>query len=271
MDDARELVEAGRLDEAISTLGQALKAKPTDQGLRTWLFELLCFSGDLDRAARQLEVLGGTGDPGTDMAVQVYRDLVGAERARRAVFQGDGLPKFLVEPPPHVERHLVALKRMVMGAPDAAELLAEAEEQAPAISGQARDVTFTSFRDADDRVGPILEVFLGPDYVWVPFSVIERLQVSEPRRLRDLMWAHARIEAYGQQPGDIFIPALYPDSHLQANAQVKLGRVTEWRESPPGVVVASGQRVFMGDGNEFPLFELRDLRLSPDSGGVTPA
>jgi len=271
MDDVKQLMDDGRLDDAIAALGLAVKAKPTDGGLRTWLFELLCFSGDLDRAARQLDVLGSSGNPGTDFAVQVYRDLLNAERARRAVFHGEGLPKFLVEPPPHVERHLIAVKRAVAGAPDAADLLAEAETMAPDIGGRAGDATFATFRDADDRVGPILEVFLGPDYVWVPFSVIERLQVSEPRRLRDLMWAHARIEAYGQQPGDIFVPALYPDSHLQASTQVKLGRVTEWRESPPGVVTASGQRVFMGDGNEFPLFELRDLRLSPDSGGVTPA
>jgi len=269
MDDVKQLMDDGRLDDAIAALGLAVKAKPTDGGLRTWLFELLCFSGDLDRAARQLDVLGSSGNPGTDFAVQVYQDLLSAERARRAVFHGEGLPKFLVEPPPHVERHLIAVKRAVAGAPDAADLLAEAEAMAPDIGGRAGDTTFASFRDADGRLGPILEVFHGSEYVWVPLSAVETLQVSAPERLRDLVWAHARIEAYGEGPGDIFVPVLYPDTHQQANAQVKLGRMTEWRESPPGVVVAAGQRVFFGGDHEFPLLELRDLRLSPVSGGVT--
>ena len=57
---AKELFQAGRIDEAIETLGIELRSNPTDAQRRTFLFELLCFAGNYDRAEKQLDVLGST-------------------------------------------------------------------------------------------------------------------------------------------------------------------------------------------------------------------
>src|ERR1700680_3766466 len=104
--NAKALFEAGRLADALQELNQAVKAHPSDAGLRTFLFELLCFQGALDRAAKQLAVISTQSDcAGIELALQVYRSLLAAEEQRRAVFHGDALPKFVTPPRAHIERY----------------------------------------------------------------------------------------------------------------------------------------------------------------------
>ena len=47
---AQSLFQAGRLDDAIGALSAELRDNPTDAQRRTFLFELLCFAGNYDRA-----------------------------------------------------------------------------------------------------------------------------------------------------------------------------------------------------------------------------
>jgi len=56
---ATDLFQAGRLDEAVLALGVELRRDPTDSKRRTFLFELLCFSGEYDRAEKQTRYSGG--------------------------------------------------------------------------------------------------------------------------------------------------------------------------------------------------------------------
>ena len=53
----QELYQAGRLSDAIKALSAELRDNPTDPRRRTFLFELLCFAGEYERADKQLEVL----------------------------------------------------------------------------------------------------------------------------------------------------------------------------------------------------------------------
>ena len=55
--NAKELFQAGRLDEAIQALGAELRDNPADARRRTFLFELLCFAGEFDRAEKHLDIL----------------------------------------------------------------------------------------------------------------------------------------------------------------------------------------------------------------------
>ena len=54
---ARELYQAGKLDEAVQALIAELRDNPGDTKRRTFLFELLCFAGNFDRAEKQLDIL----------------------------------------------------------------------------------------------------------------------------------------------------------------------------------------------------------------------
>ena len=52
---AQQLYQAGKLDEAIETLGAEVRDNPTDTQRRAFLFELLRFAGKYDRAEKQRE------------------------------------------------------------------------------------------------------------------------------------------------------------------------------------------------------------------------
>jgi type VI secretion system protein ImpE len=258
----RELLNAGHLGQAIQELTQQVKARPTDTSLRVFLFELLSFEGAWDRADKQLDVIATQADGAVaELAVQVYRDLIAAERVRRAVFHGDALPKFLLSPPSYIDQSVLLVKKMVAAPKEAVALLPAAEELYPALAGRFGDSLFSTFRDADDRLAPVLEVFHGADYVWLPLEQIGRLQVSEPKSLRDLLWARAKVETYEQSVGDVFVPALYVDTHTHADDQVRLGRMTNWQAIEDQLVCGAGQRVFLVDHEERSLLELRDVQF----------
>jgi type VI secretion system protein ImpE len=262
MTGAKKLFDQGRLGEAVEELTKALREKPLDGHARVFLFELLCFQGAFERAAKQLEIIAAQSrDANTELAIQVYRDLAASEVARLAVFHGKGLPKFLAPPPPYVEQYVMLVKQMADGAGDVGEQLGKAEDATPAIAGRAGERAFAGFRDADDRVAPVLEVFSGGEYLWVPFEQITRLRIIEPKRLRELVWAPATLEACGQDPRDVFLPVLYVDSWLGHRDEVKLGKMTVWDAIKDQVVVGAGQRVFLLDDQDASLLELGEVEF----------
>jgi len=59
--NSRQLFDAGKLNPAIEALSTELRDNPTDTQRRTFLFELLCFAGNYDRAEKQLDVLAAGG------------------------------------------------------------------------------------------------------------------------------------------------------------------------------------------------------------------
>jgi type VI secretion system protein ImpE len=265
VEDARGLLDAGRLDEAVLALNDAVRSRPADIHNRVLLFELLCFQGSLDRAAKQLDVISSQSDAGTELAIDVYRGLLAAEAARRSVFHGEGLPKFVAPPGEHIEQYALLLKAIDPWGDDTGTRLEDAEDRTPTVGGQRQGKPFSSFRDADDRVAGVIEVFHGADYLWVPIDQVTRLEITPPRKLRELMWAQAKLQVGEQRIGDVFVPALYVDSYLHSNGEVKLGRVTEWEALHDAMVVGAGRRTFLIDGEEVGLFELGDVIFAPPS------
>ena len=112
---------------------------------------------------------------------------------------------------------------------------------------------------------------MGPTIFWVPISQIVRLEVAPPKRLRELIWAQARMEVTGQPMGDVFVPALYVDSYKHADEQIKLGRLTDWEALGDRMVVGSGQRLFLVDGEEVTLLALGKGQLRGSSPAAAPA
>ena len=92
--DATQLFKAGKLTEAVDAQLAVVKARPIDQGARLFLFELVAFSGDLDRAQRQIDALQPE-EPEIVMAVSDYRKVVDAEQAAPAGVQHEAQPGFL--------------------------------------------------------------------------------------------------------------------------------------------------------------------------------
>src|SRR5579863_9059892 len=95
---AKELYRAGKLDEAIQSLNQELRNNPTDVAQRTFLFELLSFAGEYERAEKQLDLLGDQNQDAM-LASLLYRGALNAERTRQDMFQEGKLAPPILDPP----------------------------------------------------------------------------------------------------------------------------------------------------------------------------
>jgi type VI secretion system protein ImpE len=261
MATAKELVDRGDLAGALETLIQEVKASPADTTRRTFLFELLCFAGEWDRAEKQLEVIGHQSTK-AEIGVQAYHQNIAGERARRRVFSTGEHPQFITSATDEVSLQLMALAKLkendVAGAREA---LNQAEEQRPALAGSIDGTPFEDFRDADDRVGSVLEIFMQERYVWLPFAHIKRLEIAPPAQLRDLLWARIRIETVSGLNGEAFVPVVYAGSESHSDDRVKLGRVTEWKDIGNDLVVPAGMRLFLVDGEDRGLFESKVIKF----------
>ncbi|MFO0698095.1 MAG: type VI secretion system accessory protein TagJ [Nitrospira sp.] len=259
---AKELLDANQLSAAILELNQAVKHHPTDIRIRTFLFELLCFDGAHERAARQLDVLGAQ-DEQAGIGVEVYRKLLQADGARRTWLSGGAGPAFMADPPEHVKERLTAMVSLSRGdVQQAIEAIARANSATPPISGTLNGQGFRTFADSDDRFGPVLELFVNGAYMWLPLEQIKTLVLPRPHFLRDLLWVPAQLECHDGQQGDVFLPALYSRSEIDENEQVRLGRLTEWIDLGEGLVGGRGLKTFLVDDVECSVLEIQELHIN---------
>jgi type VI secretion system protein ImpE len=256
--NASELYKAGHLQQAIEAQIQEVKANPADHARRIFLFELLCFSGDLERARRQIDAVKYD-ESERDMAALSYRKLLDAETSRRKLFAEGVAPEILGEESPHIKLRLEAAGHLRLGrSADAAALLAEADEATPPMVGKFNGKPFQTFRDADDLFSGVLEVMANGKYFWIGLEHVVSVTMNPPRFPRDLLFAPARLEL-AAETGEVFLPALYPGSHEQSDDQFRLGRMTDWTAPEAGPVRGVGARMFLVDDDAVTLHEWREL------------
>ena len=261
MPTTRELTQAGELQAAIQQLTSEVKVNPTDVQRRTFLFELLCFAGEWDRAERQLDVIGQQSAK-TEVGVQVYRNNIKAERDRSRLFSDGLAPHFLLEPPAYVDLHLNAVNRLREGnTAEARQTLDRAEEERPAMTGKIDGEPFLDLRDYNDLIGPVLELIVRDKYTWLPFQQIEAIEIKPPLQLRHLMWAEARIQTTDGTVGEMFIPTLYEGTCNHKSDQVKLGRMTEWEKIGEELSRPYGLRLFLIDDEDKAMLEVRNIQF----------
>jgi len=225
------LLREGRLSDAIQAAGAQLRDDPANVKLRTFLFELLCFAGEFERAEKHLSLLS-EGNKEREVGAMLYHAAIHAEQMRSEMFLKDEWP----------------------GSPD---------EPQP-IQGVLNGTPFSSIEDADPRIGPRLEVFAAGNYLWIPFDAVESLKIEAPKRLRDLLWTPALIKTgpnfQNFELGEVLLPALAPKSAGHADEEVRLGRKTVW-DIENEIEVPYGQKSFLVDGEEIPFLEIRSLTI----------
>jgi type VI secretion system protein ImpE len=259
--NASDLFRSGKLQEAIDAQGKAVKADPMNPEQRLFLFDLLAFAGDLERARLQIEAVN-YGEVMHDLAVHMYRQLLDAEEWRRRVFRDGVPPLFLAEPPEHVRLRLETVQYWHDNQHEKARhTIQKAAACSRAVAGELNGKPFTALRDADDLFGPVLEVMEPNKYSWVPLEQIKSLTVKELRYRRDLIWLPVYLEVVNGPHADVFLPVLYPGSHEADDDQVKLGRVTRFVGPDEGPVRGLGAHDFDVDGNPICLVEWRQLTI----------
>jgi type VI secretion system protein ImpE len=267
--NAKEHLDRGELTAAIQALNEEVRAKPADLHLRTFLFELHCYAGDFARAEKQLDVIRNQGS-GIEWqnGVSVYQDLLDAEKSRARLFAEAGRPRFVFAPPGEVLAHLEALELIRSNRQDEARAVLErAAAAAPPVRGTAGEAPFEGFRDADDVLAPVLEVYTATGYYWIPWVHIQYLEVPPPRNLRDLLWSPAKLATFDGQVGEVFLPSLYPFSSSHPDQQVRLGRMTDWVEVGAGLVRGVGRKTLLVGDDARSVLELDEVRFEP-SGDV---
>lgn len=226
---AESLFASGRVEEAIAQLGNELRNQPTNPQLRSFLFELLSFAGDYARADKQLAAIAADG-PRAEAGVAAYRAALEAERVREHMFDTGDFPR---------------------------------GDTPPSGGGTLEGRAFTEITDGDPRVGARLEVIAGGRYLWIPFAHIASVVIDAPARLRDLRWLTARVATNASvkdlELGEVLLPALTPAVWKHSDTELRLGRATDWEETPDGDYLPVGQKVLRIDDRIVPLVDVRQL------------
>jgi type VI secretion system protein ImpE len=265
--DARELLRQGDIAGALQALQAQVRAEPAKSAHRVFLFQLLCVTGEWERALTQLSVAGDM-DAGTLGMLHVYREAVKTEALRREVFAGHKTPLIFGDPEQWVALLLEALKLTAHGDVLQGRALREqAFEQAPARAGRLNARAFEWLADADVRLGPMLEAIINGRYYWIPFQRIAQLKVEQPQDLRDLVWVPAHIKWSNGGDAVALLPTRYPGSEESADSAIRLARRTEWLDQGDDVHFGLGQRMLATDSGELPLMEVRTIEFeSPVAG-----
>lgn len=257
---AEAALRAGDPRTALARLTEAVRAKPADAKLRTFLTQLLSVLGQWERAHTQLNVVAEL-----DKLAIPMRETVGhairCELLRAQVFAGRRTPVVFGQPEAWVAQLIESLRQQADGQHAlAADLAAQAFDAAPARGGQIDGQRFAWLADADSRLGPVLETCLNGHYTWVPFHHLAQVRFDPPEDLRDCVWMPAQLSFTNGGQSVALVPTRYPGSEQSDDGLINLARKTEWQPLPGTERYAGlGQRVLVSDLGDHDLMAVRQI------------
>jgi len=268
---AEQAVRAGDPRTALARLTEAVRAKPADAKLRTFMSQLLCVLGQWERAHTQLNVVAEM-----DKLAIPMRETVGhairCELLRAEVFAGKRTPVVMGEPQAWLAGLIESLGQAGQGQHElAAELAVKAFEDAPAVSGQIDDQPFEWLADADSRLGPVLEAVINGRYCWIPMQQLARIDFDPPEDLRDAVWMPAHLVFTNGGDSVALVPTRYPGSESSSDGLINLARKTEWQAASGDRYFGLGQRVLTTDAGDHDLMAVRRITFNVPPAPAEPA
>src|SRR5215470_10226768 len=225
----QELYRAGHLTDAIKALSAELRENPTDVRRRTFLFELLCFAGEYERADKQSE-----------MGVLLYRSALYAERQRQDVFERGQFPSEQADDD-SPDRGGTANGKSFSYFSDADPRTGAKLEIFPA----GNYLLLPLEHIASIEIPPPTKL---RDLIWTPAAV------------------RTTPAFKGTELGEVLLPVLAPFSWRHPDETVRLGRMTVWEKAEGSEYqVPFGQKMWLVDDEEIPFLELRALEFNPAS------
>jgi type VI secretion system protein ImpE len=255
---AEARLRAGDSEGARQALLERLRAHPQDQRARMFLFQILCVEGAWDKARAQLGTLAQL-SPEAQMLAVAYRQAIDAETARAAACAGDAPAPVL-----HGEADWMAdlARAFALCGEAAAGLRGQAFDAAPDTPGEVDGRPFDFLYDGDARFGPALEAIVAGRWGLVPFAALEEIRTEGPVDLRDLVWLPVELRFRAGGTAAALLPARYPGTEEEADAEFRLARRTVWRQEN-GVVRGLGQRVWTTSaGDDIGILSFRSIRFA---------
>jgi type VI secretion system protein ImpE len=252
-----ELFHEARLAEALAAQRAVVTVRPDDVSERLVLCDLLGFAGEREAVRQELDAVRILPAEVREYVAE-WRTLLAADDARH---RGDP-PTFLIDPPPHVLKRIRALECLWDNREDEAlDLLDEADDTAPPSDGHVDGRPFERWRDADDVLGPVIELFHDGRYVWLAVDQVHKLRLDDDaNELRDLLYRPATVALTDGSTWDVFIPGLYADTAGHPEDGIRTGAGVDWVERC-GVMRGLGSRTFLFGEEELALSEFRQVEV----------
>lgn len=262
MNDAKLHLDKGNLSAAVESALGLVKSNPTAQDARRFLFELSLFSGDWDRADRQLDVIGHQ-DANSALGSLIFRQNLSAERDRIKFFADGNRPETPDAPTDYINDLFTANDLLREGkTAEARELLDKVEEERPAFPCSVDGESYSDFRDYNELTMCAFEAVIKDVYAWLPFASVKKIQFLERKSLRDVYWPQAEFELTNGTTGELFLPSLYVNTWKNSDDQIRLGRSVDWREVGDDIYVGEGTRVFTMDGKDKALLDIKSIEFN---------
>ena len=260
MTTVKELIHAGKLQEARQELIEQVKTAPTDTASRTQLFQVLVFLGEFDKALSHLKVLAGQDSERQPMFASC-QNLLTAENERLAVKSGKTLPAFLPDTPPCFGEYQQLLSLLAAGKGGESDGLREKlTSEFGSVSGTINGSPFQKFSDTDTSLTWFLETFVHERYLLVPFAAIRELTIARPASFLDLCWISAQITMWKDGLSlNCYLPVLYARSFEAEDEMIRLGRTTSWSSLGGSAIQGAGQHVFETEQKDYGLLEIREM------------
>jgi type VI secretion system protein ImpE len=259
MADPDALLGSGDVAGARAALVDIVRRQPADERARMFLFQLLCVTGEWDKARKQLQSLVQVAS-GSEMLGVTYNQALDAEAQRNRVHAGEEDMPVLVGSGGWIDGVARAISLTTRGDVAGAEAARdEAFAEAPDTPGELDGERFEWIADADVRFGPTFEAIVAGRYGLVPFEAVKSIRFEGPQDLRDLVWLPVEMALRSGQSVAAFLPARYPGSEAAGESAIVLARATNWADRDWGQA-GVGQRVWsLSDGSDVGILGIKSI------------
>lgn len=248
------------ISETIAEVALHVATTPTNLEARLVLFQCLCIDGAWSRAVKELQACAQI-NPDIHQLAQAYRQLLRSENLRIEILHGHCPPTFFSRTPNWGPHWITALQHQDNGETELADRAREtAFSLIKDIPGDSNLGRFSWLSDGDTRLGPACELIINGQYLWLPFSQIDEISLSQPTSLLELIWLPTQIRLRNQLNISGFIPARYPISESTSDA-LKLGQDTQWKKVGNTGILGSGQKIWTTEALDLPLFNIENCKF----------
>jgi protein involved in temperature-dependent protein secretion len=140
------------------------------------------------------------------------------------------------------------------------EVLEEIAAAGDFLEGFVDGRAFEGWRDADDVLAAVLEVFVGEQYFWLPLEQVKKLRVQPAENLRDQLYRPITVWHINGEEFHGYMPTVYRNRDQFNNEELACGLGTDFVEEGP-FARCNGQRLYLFGEEELTLDDFQQVEV----------